>query len=196
MNEPESLLMRKKFVIFFPLVLSVFLHVVVASSCSLQIAAKGDPSFYNWFNILSSQDLFLKEKEVVFPESINFSSNNTRRKYFSSSHLSGSHLPEAEDNPNLSFLIPKIAKIPLALNDTGTKQNHFYFWERGAVFFPWEAENISYKAYVSRYGKVLFLYPEKLTVNSYGNLYLQKYLREATFFLDGFFWTKLEGVVK
>jgi len=197
MSNLKSLLMRKKFVTLFPLVLSVLLHLAVVSSCSLQIAAKGDPSFYSWFNILSYQDLFFEERGVVFPRSVNFSSDNARREYFSSPHLPGSYLLEDKEDHNLGFLIPKITKTPPLLKDAKERQSHFYLWERGAVFSPWEEEGVSYKAYISPYGKVLFLYPERLPVNSYGNLYLQKYLREATFFLDDrFFWTKLEGVVK
>ena len=197
MNNPKSLLVRKKFVILFPLVLSVLLHLAVISSCSLQITAKGDPSFYNWFNILSDQDLFFEEKRVIFPESVNFSSDNVRREYFSSLHSPGSYLFEDKEDHGLGFLIPKITKTLPPLKDAKGGQSHFYLWERGAIFSPWEEEDVSYKAYVSPYGKVLLLYPERLPVNSYGNLYLQKYLREATFFLDDrFFWTKLEGVVK
>jgi len=197
MNNPKSLLVRKKFFILLPLVFSVLLHLVVVSSCSLQITAKGAPSFYSWFNILSRQDLFLEERGVVFPESVNFSSGNVRREYFSPPHLPGSYLLKDKEDHNFGFLIPKITETLPPLKDAKGGQSRFYLWERGAVFSPWEEEDISYKAYVSPYGKVLFLYPERLTVNSYGNLYLQKYLREATFFLeDRFFWTKLEGVVK
>ena len=197
MSNSKSFLMQKKFVILFPLVFSVLLHLVIVSFCSLQITAKGDPSFYSWFNILSHQDLFLGEKDVVFPESINFSSDNVRREYFFSSHLPGSYLLKDKEDHNLNFLIPKIAKTFSPLKDAKGGQNHFYLWERRTVFSPWEKEDVSYKAYVSPYGKVVFLYPEKLPVSSYGNLYLQEYLREAAFFLgDRFFWTKLEGVVK
>ena len=197
MNNPKFLLMRKKFVILFPLVLSMLLHLLVVSSCSLQITAKGAPSFYSWFNILSDQDLFFEEKEVVFPDSVNFSSDNVRREYFSSPDLSGSYLRKDKEDHNLGFLIPKIAKTLSPLSDVEVRQSYFYLWERGAVFSPWEEEDVSYMAYVSPQGRVLFLYPERLPINSYGNLYLQEYLREATFFVaDRFFWTKLEGVVK
>ena len=197
MSNSKSFLMQKKFVILFPLVFSVLLHLVIVSFCSLQITAKGDPSFYSWFNILSHQDLFFDEKEVVFPESVKFSSDNVRREYFSSPHLTGSYLLEDTKDLNLSFLIPKITKTLSSLKGAKERQKHFYLWERGPVFSFWEEEDVSYKAYVSPYGKVLLLYPEKLPVNSYGNLHLQEYLREATFFLDDrFFWTKLEGVVK
>ena len=197
MNDPKSLLMRKRIIILFPLGLSLLLHLVVIFSCSLQITAKGVPSFYSWFNILSHQDLFFEEKGVVFPESVNFSSDNARREYFSSSYLPGAYLQQDKEDHNLGFLIPKITKTLPPLGDAKGRQSHFYLWERGAIFSPWEEEDVSYKAYVSPYGKVLLLYPERLPVNSDGNLYLQKYLREATFFLDDrFFWTKLEGVVK
>jgi len=189
--------MRKRIIILFPLGLSLLLHLVVILFCSLQITAKGAPSFYSWSNILSHQDLFFEEKGVVFPEGVNLSSDNARRDYFSSFHLPDAHLQQAKKDHNLGFLIPKITKTLPPLKDAKGRQSHFYLWERGAIFSPWEEEDVSYKAYVSAYGKVLLLYPERLPVNSYGNLYLQKYLREATFFLDDrFFWTKLEGVVK
>jgi len=188
--------MKKKSAIFFPLMLSVLLHLIVVFSCSLKITATGDPSFYSWFNILSYQDLFFEAKEVVFPESVKFSSDNLRREYFSSPPPLGSYLLGTKEGYNLGFLIPKITKT---FSPRGAKggESHFYLWERRAVFSSWEKEDVSYKAYVSPYGKVLFLYPERLPVNSYGSLHLQKYLRESTFFLgDRFFWTKLEGVVK
>lgn len=106
MNNPRFLLMRKKSVIFFPLVLSVLLHLVVIFSCSLQITARGDPAFYSWFNILSCQDLFFEEKKVVFPESVNFSSDSVRREYFSFPHPRSSYLLEDKEDRNLGFLIP------------------------------------------------------------------------------------------
>ena len=189
--------MRKKVAIIFPLVFSLLLHLVAVFSCSLQITAKGDPSFYSWSNILSDQDLFFEEKEVTFPKSVSFSSDSLRKEYFSSSYHLGSYLSKVKENHNLSFLVPKITKTFLSTKDLGEEESHFYLWKRSAGFSTWEAEDVSYKAYVSPHGKVLFLYPEKLPVNSYGNLYLQEYLKEATIFLDDrFFWTKLEGVVK
>lgn len=189
--------MQKKFGIFFPLVLSLLLHLVVIFSCSLQIKAKGDPFFQVWFNVLSRKDLFLEDKEVIFPKSVNFSSDNTRRRFFSSLPHYESYSLESRKDYNLDSILPKITKILFPSEKRGKKESYFYLWERSAVFSPWEEEVISYKAYVSPYGKVLFLYPERLPFNSYGNLRLQEYLREATFFLnDRFFWTKLEGIVK
>jgi len=189
--------MQKKFGIFFPLVLSVFLHLVVIFSCPLQIRAKGDPFFQGWFNIVSREDLFLEKKEVVFPKSVSFSSGNTRRKYFSFLSHYGKYSLESRKDYNLDSILPKITKVLSPLEDFGKEGSYFYLWERGAGFSLWEEEVVSYKAYISPYGKVLFLYPEKLPINSYGNLHLQEYLRKATFFLDDrFFWTKLEGIVK
>ncbi len=190
--------MRKKFGAFFPLVFSAFLHLVVASCCFLQITAKSDPSFYNWSNILSHQDLFFEEKEVFFSRDINFSSDNIRRKYFASCYLPGLYSHGYKEDCDSGFVIPDTIKTPLFLGDLKNEQNYVYLWERGGVSSSREKEeNISYRAYVSSYGKILFLYPEKLPINSYGSLHLQKYIREAAFFLDSrFFWTKLEGIVK
>ena len=174
----------------------MLLHLVVVFSCSLHIKAKGDPLLYSWPNIVSCKDLFLEEKEVIFPKGISFSSHNLRKKYFFSSYFFPSYLLEGEEKYNLGFLFPKFKQTPFAGNFE-TKKNYFYFWERGDVFFSGEEEVISYKAYISPYGKILFLYPEKLPLNSYGNLHLQEYLWGAAIFLDNkFFWTKLEGIVK
>lgn len=189
--------MQKKFGIFFPWIISLLLHLVVIFSCSFQIKAKGDPFFQGWSNIVSREDLFLEEKEVIFPKSVNFSSGNTRRRYlFFLPHYRLYSLESRKDY-NLDSILPKITKALVPSKKRGKKESYFYLWERRAIFSPWEEETISYKAYVSPYGKVLFLYPEKLPFNSYGNLRLQEYLRKAAFFLDDrFFWTKLEGIVE
>jgi len=60
-----------------------------------------------------------------------------------------------------------------------------------------EKEKVSYRAFVSPYGKVVFSFPEKLTISSSDNISSQEYMRQASiFFKDKFFWTKLEAVVR
>ncbi|MFH1519016.1 MAG: hypothetical protein ABIE75_00400 [Candidatus Omnitrophota bacterium] len=185
--------MRKKLFIFFPLVLSGFLHLVAIFSCTLYIKAEGNPSFYSWFDIISRKDLFLGTKKVVFPKGIKFSSPDMRREYFFPSHPS----PWPEQGYNLGSFMPDPAKTLPSSGRISHREIYCYLWPRRTNFSSWEEEVVSYKTYISPYGKVLFLYPEKLPVNSYGSLNLQKYLREAILFLDNrFLWTKLEGVVK
>jgi hypothetical protein len=75
--------------------------------------------------------------------------------------------------------------------------NFLYLWDRPIVSNTGDEQNISYKTYISRYGKVVFSFPEKLTLDSYSNISSQQYLRESAIFLkDNFFWTKLETVVR
>jgi len=197
MNDFKFLLMPKKFSIFIPLVFSAFLHLVVISCCFLQITAKGEPSFSNWSNILSDQDLFLEKREVILFKGLDLSLDAIRRKYFSPYYIPGSYSSTSQGDHNSSFFIPDITKVSPLSKDSKDEQSYIYLWERGEIFSSQEEEDISYKVYVSLYGKVLFLYPEKLPINSYGSLNLQEYIREAAFFLDHrFFWTKLEGIVK
>jgi hypothetical protein len=189
--------MQKKLAVFFALFLSLFLHLAAVFSCSLQIKAKGSPSFYGWINIISRKDLFLEDKEVIFPSGVDFSSDYIRRRYFSSLPRQKLYFSEDEKENEPALAIPEISESFSSWEGLKRRNGHFYLWQRPAVFSPWEEEAVSYNAYVSPYGKILFLYPDKLPVNSYGNLHLQEYLRKASFFLDRrFFWTKLEGVVK
>jgi len=178
---------KRKF-IFSALFFSFILHILVISACSLRIRAKKDPLIYSWSNVIEKKDLFLKKKNVVFPAQVDFSSDSLRRKYFFSPSSPQPHF--LEDKKAVS--LPKGA-IPSFKERSG----YFYLWEKISIFSSWEQELVSYQAYVSPYGKVLFLYPEKLAFNSYGNLHLQEHIREAALFLnDRFFWTRLEGVVK
>ncbi|MDP8290227.1 MAG: hypothetical protein P9M02_04580 [Candidatus Susulua stagnicola] len=198
MNKLKFLLMPKKFSIFFSLVFSALLHLVVVFCCFLQITAKGDPFFCNWSKILSHKDLFFEKKEVAFSKNLDLFSNNIRKKYFSPHYLPRFYPSKGKKDFNSRFFISNITKMSQPLKDFKVQKNYVYLWDKGSVFSSREEEeSISYKAYISPYGKVLFLYPERLPNNSYGSLYLQEYIREAAFFLnDRFFWTKLEGIVK
>ena len=188
--------MRRRFFVFFPLGFSVLLHLVVIFSCSLRINAKGNPLLCSWPNIVNRKDLFLEKKEIIFPRGISFSSHNLRKKYFFSSRFFRLYSSKGEERDNLGLFLPEFKQTSFAGNFK-TKENYFYFWERENTFSSGDGEAILFKAYVSPHGKVLFLYPEKLPVNSYGNLHLQEYLWGAAIFLNNkFFWTKLEGVVK
>lgn len=189
--------MRKSRVFIFSLVFSLVLHLAVICCCSLQVTARGSPIFYGWFNIVSDRDLFMEEKEAVFPENLNFPADSIRRDYFLTPPFTYPRLFEDRKSSDPGFLIPNIVKIRSDLSEPEEGENHFYLWDRGGTFSSWNTEDVSYRVYVSPRGKILFLYPEKLPVNSGGNLHLQEYIREASFFLDNrFFWTKLEGVVK
>ena len=77
------------------------------------------------------------------------------------------------------------------------RKGYFYLWEKEKDLSSSGEEKISYQAYISPKGRVIFLYPQNLALDSSRGLNFQDYLREAALFLeDKFFWTKLEAVVK
>ena len=182
---------KRNFIIFF-IIVSFCLHVLFALYFSIKIKDKGNPSVYGWLNVVSKNDLFLKDNDFNFPVSVNFSSESIRKKYFP--RLTSTPLFLLKDNNDSSLSSDELKNAKLF---SEYYDSYLYLWDRSMVFPTLEEETVPYRAYISSYGKVLFLYPEKLPVNSYGNIQLQKYIREATFFFDDkFFWTKLEGVVK
>ncbi len=182
--------MQKRNIILFFAGLSLFLHIFFVAFISLEIETTSTPLVYGWNNIVSKEDLFLKNKDFNFPPGIELSSQNIRKKYFSFQQP----IPKLIKQEKLNLYPLVSLKNDFALQPD---KNHFYLWKRSLAFSSWDQERVPYRAYVSRYGKVLFLYPEKLPVNSYGSIQLQKYIKESTVFLgDKFFWTKVEGVVK
>ena len=188
--------MPGKKIVFLCLFFSLLLHVIILS-CSLQIEAKGTPLIYSWLNVIKKSDLFFKQQDFNLPKEASFPSDNTRRQFFA--------LPQPasvsyfEDN-NYDVLDESFTRVLLPRGESAyvePKNTYFYLWDRNAPFSSQEQELVSYNIYVSSCGQVLIVYPEKLPVNSYGNIYSQEYIRQATFFLnDRFLWTKLEGVVK
>ncbi|MFA5270842.1 MAG: hypothetical protein WC412_00680 [Candidatus Omnitrophota bacterium] len=77
------------------------------------------------------------------------------------------------------------------------KSDPLYLWKKSENLSIQEKEEVSYKAFVSPYGRVIFSFPEKLTISSPDNISSQEYMRQASiFFKDKFFWTKLEAVVR
>jgi len=185
--------MQKKFLILFWLVFSSLLHIAIISSCSFHLNAKGSPVVYSWSNVISRKDLFLNNKNITFPSGVDFSLDSLRKRYllpFSRTRQSYSLVPN---------LLPSVVKESVGKAEFTVKWNNYlYLWDQSPTFgLENEKEIVAYKAYVSSHGKILFMYPEKLPLNSSGNLRLQDYIRKSTFFLGGrFFWTKVEGVVK
>lgn len=185
--------MRKRSFVIFSLGLSAFLHFGIIFFCSLYIEAKGEPYFYGWLNIVNRKNLVSNKKEIIFPEGVNFSSYDIQKKYF---FPLSSHYLENEQEYDLDSTFFETKKS-FPLKEFRENKNYFYLWKREIIFSPREDNNISYKAFISSYGKILFLYPEKLSANFYGNLQLQEYLRNSVFFpRNRFFWTNLGGVVK
>ncbi len=188
--------MKKINLIFLFLILSIGLHFLFFFLFSFRIEGEWSPLIYSWINIINKKDLSFKEKEVVFPAGVDLSSDNIRKEYFYSPSTAQAYFNK-ENNYVPQIIVVNsdgFASLSSAVKD---KEAYFFLWEKEKSFYPQQEEPVSYKVFVSPYGKVLFMYPQKLPVNSYGNLSLQEYMRNASFFLnDKFFWTNLEGVVK
>ena len=189
--------MPRKKIIFIFFFCSFFIHALVIFSCSLHIEAKGTPLIHSWLNIIKKGDLFLGKGDFNLPSGTNFPSGRTRRQYFFLPKSTSITYFENKNYEVLDFPLASAFSLRAETSGSEPKDAYFYLWDRSEGFSSHEEESVSYNIYVSSHGKVLLVYPEKLPVNSYGNLYLQEHIRQATFFLnDRFLWTKLEGVVK
>jgi hypothetical protein len=189
--------MQKKIFSNSSLLFSFLLHFLIIFSCSFYIKGSFSPSVYLWPNIVNKKDLFSQKTQVIFPPETLLSLNSLRKKYFSSPYLGYDSFVTVKTEDTFSFpsLITKQSQGVSNLSQG--RRSHVYLWKKKPIFSSESEEAVSFKTCVSGYGKILFLYPEELPVDSYANLYLQEYIRKAAYFIDDkFFWTKLEGVVK
>lgn len=177
-------------------VISLCLHLLAIYGIFVYINGKAAPIFYFWADIVRQKDYLLRDREMTFAPGINFSVGRPYKDYFLS------FMPLAK-----SWVLTPAEKaniLPSALKETTSfvefhraETAYLYLWERPKGMSYTEEESATYKVYVSPYGKVMFSFPEKLPLNSYGNLISQEYIRESAMFLhDKFYWTKLDGIVK
>ena len=189
-------LTKNKKIIVFCLSLSVLLHLFLIFSSSIYVKSTTSPFLYGWLKIVGKKDLLPKDKVVNIPSEVIFPLESVQKGYFSLMNQK-ILLPKEKDSSILSYQQPT-DKDFLDREYLGKAGNLcFYLWENKQILPSESKELIPYRAYVSSFGKILFIYPEKLPVDSSENLDLQNYLRKASFFLnENFLWTKLEGVVK
>ena len=187
--------MRKGNFLFIFLLFSLLIHAFSFSYFSLYIKKSANPLIYGWLDIVNKKDLFFEKKDIVLPLEINFKFDELRRNHLVIPFLASSYFLKDYKLPSkdLFFNANYLAKTIRSLES----KNYYYFWDHLAIFSSQEDETIPYKTLVSGQGKVIFLYPEKLSVDSSKNIDLQEYIRRSVFFTNNsFFWTKLEGVVK
>lgn len=189
--------MKEKSFLFIALIFSLVAHILIAFSFSLHIEAYSSPEIYGWPNNIHKNDLFFEQKKVGFPASEDFSLESIRRKYFSLPYPPhNSFVEKSGESSHFPLITPLLKTSPIG-NIAKKAKNYFYVWDREPIFPAKASEVVPYRAYVSSYGKVMFLYPEKLPVDSYQNLNLLEYIKKSAIFLDDkFFWTKLEGGVQ
>jgi hypothetical protein len=183
--------MQKK-IIIFSLAFSFLIHCIAIFFISLEISNNLDPVIFSWPQILSTSDLQMNTASIKLPSWEHFSYFKSLIKENSLSTIDKPMLKPAGNG----VIAPQLVEAKQSLLQDKAV-NFLYLWDRPIVSNTGDEQNISYKTYISRYGKVVFSFPEKLTLDSYSNISSQQYLRESAIFLkDNFFWTKLETVVR
>jgi hypothetical protein len=187
--------MLKLKIILLAFLSSVILHVVLFFGFTFYGNTKLTPYVFMWPEVLDKNyssnkiiNIDYLAKNAVFIRSADF-----KKSFFLSSL----------EKPELKIKNYHSEQVSLFLdnfqNETYAKENRspLYLWKKSETLSIQEKEKVSYKAFISPYGKVIFSFPEKLTINSSDNISSQEYMRQASiFFKDKFFWTKLEAVVR
>ncbi len=184
------------FFIFLFIFISLALHLILAFNFSFYIQAHGAPSVYVWNDIIGQKDLFLQKKPIEFPPQAFSSQVSLSRNYFSKALPKEGYLYLAkETGGDIVHQAPKgFSDEELPFTE---RKGYFYLWEKEKYISSSDEEKVSYQAYISPQGRVIFLYPQNLPLDSSRGLNFQDYVREAALFLEPkFFWTKLEAVVK
>jgi len=187
--------MFKLKIILFALTASILLHTILFFGFKFYINAKLTPYVLMWPEVLDKNYYYNKTAAITPPEKDAFflQSINSEKSFFLSSL----------EKPVLEVKKYHEKQVSLFLDDFQNEHHlkktteSLYLWSKPESLPAKEKEKISYKAFVSPYGKVIFSFPEKLTVSSPDSISSQEYMRQASmFFGDKFFWTKLEAVVR
>ena len=180
-------------IILFALFFSITIHIVFLFSFAPYVNTKLTPYLLIWPDVLDKGFLSTKTvkidnlaKDTIFVRGVGF-----KKSFFFS--LLEKPVPEIKNHytEQVSLFTDNFQ------NETYTNETlgPLYLWKKSKNLSI--QENVSYRALVSPYGKVIFSFPEKLTISSSDNISSQEYMRQASlFFKDKFFWTKLEAVVR
>lgn len=172
------------------------MHLFAFCGLFLYVRAKASPVFYFWEGILRKADSFTRGQGIALPPGVNFSAANLNKDYFLNTVFLNK--PVAALTEIKTRILPEINNtLPPKTTFANEESDYLYLWQKSGGLPYQEEERNAYRVLVSPHGKVILTIPEKLPLNSYGNIALQEYIREATVFLkDKFYWTKLEGIVK
>ncbi|MBU1121855.1 MAG: hypothetical protein KKF54_04070 [Candidatus Omnitrophica bacterium] len=177
---------------FFALILSLIVHLFVLLFVYPYFNVKKTPLIYCWPSILEKGDIFSRKGIIPIPKGVDLSASQVRQDYFSSSWVNGknSHHELHKDK----YPLPVVSEGKILLKE---RNDYLYLWERQTAFPANKKEKIPYKVLCADSGKVIFLYPQKLSVDSKKNISVQQYLRESVLSLkEKFSWTKLDGVIE
>ncbi len=181
---------KYRYVIY--LLVSLAIHGALIVFIEPTIEKKGTPVFTSWLDILSEKDLVytsLKNKGFSKQLSFYFLENNHSSSYFSRDRMlfflekrqifKRESQPRAKKDKIVSFVLKKKQAPLLDLLNVKYK-------------------NLSYRVAITPRGRVIFVSPRILPLNSSSTLYLDKYLRESLLFLeeDRFRWTYVKVVIE
>ncbi|MCF7870887.1 MAG: hypothetical protein K9L95_01345 [Candidatus Omnitrophica bacterium] len=177
-------------ILFAFFALSGVIHILFFSLTNLTFTSKPKLEIHAWPNILKKKELSANSQTPNIPKEISYSTDKIRKSYFSRSLNSASHkykFDEKIDKYSESESVPaKYRK---------ENKNIFFLWKKEPGLNKKKA--VSYRALVSPYGRVILLYPEKLTLDSHKNIFNYNRLKESVYFAKSkFFWTKLNLLVK
>lgn len=172
---------------------SFLFHFLIFSLFCFYVDGRYSPLIYSWLNILDKNDL--KNYKVV-NEVVELSSSvNFGKKYFVDIFKKDIfYRPITQKD---KYVVDVIVQSALPKKYEIKETNFFYLWERLPFFSFSKDETVSFKAFVSPYGKIVFLFPEKLSSNTPDTITTQEYVKEAAIFVNNkFFWTKLKILIK
>lgn len=154
------------------------------------------PIIYSWLSILHSKDLYKNKGNPILPTEKIFSLDVTRSNYF-------------KQQPTLYFSLSNqnTNSLPKTKEMVTIKQNvptaYIHLWQKNTILPPEIKETILCRGAISKFGKIVFLYPKRLTLNPHAMILTQKYLRESVVFfpnqkpnLGKLHWTKIEEMIE
>ncbi|MFO8052700.1 MAG: hypothetical protein R6U54_01900 [Candidatus Omnitrophota bacterium] len=183
--------MKIKKIFFIFLLFSILFHILFFLQVNLTITNKQKPYINAWPNLLNKIDLSSKSQTTKLPKGISFSTGKTRKAYFSKA------LPKSNQKYSFSQdLDSYINSENLSKKYVKNRSNIFFLWEKEPRLTD-KGKSIPYRALVSPYGKIILLYPQKLSLDSDKNISGHNHLKESAYFLEKkFFWTKFNVLVE
>ncbi|MCM8831101.1 MAG: hypothetical protein NC918_02780 [Candidatus Omnitrophica bacterium] len=185
--------MQKNKIFIISFLFASLIHFLIISYFHIYIEVKYSPLIYSWLDILNKNDLKNYKMNNILTDTITIT--DVGRKYFADTFKTKNDIfliSKAENKP------PFVTKEEFLTKKRQNIENKpIYLWERTPVFSLLEEETILFKAFVSPYGKILFLFPEKLLSDPYEGILTQQYVKESAIFMsEKFFWTKLKITIK
>lgn len=173
--------LKKIFFSFF--LISLLLHALFFFQVNFEIEKREHSQFSAWPKLLKQDHLLPQARPKNLPKEALLLSQQIRSSYFRRS------MPLTK--PNYIYLDWDLGSSYLEKEEKIEQINPFFLWPRKTG--PTYAHNLApYQALISPYGKVILLYPEKLSLNPYENIRTHNYLKKSTYFLEkNFFWTKI-----